>query len=250
MTKLYLKSEIWFSVIWISIYVVGASLMDMLSDMIGVPKSLTFVFLAILSAVICVWLAKNKLWEKYGLCKTDVHPKNFLFFIPLLAIVSVNFWFGVSVSGSMLEGFMFILAMICVGFVEEIIFRGFLFKALAKENLKVAIIVASLTFGVGHIINLISSGGENLVANICQVIYATAVGFLFIVIFYRGKTLIPCIVAHSFVNATSFFMSDLAKGMMQEIISCVVIVVIAVGYALVLMKTLPKVESANNKLVD
>jgi len=82
------------------------------------------------------------------------------------------------------------------------------------------------------------------------VIYATAVGFLFIVIFYRGKTLIPCIVAHSFVNATSFFMSDLAKGMMQEIISCVVIVVIAVGYALVLMKTLPKVESANNKLVD
>ncbi len=247
MNKLYQKSEIWFSVVWIVVYVVGASLMDMLSDKIGVPKSLTFIFLAILSAALLVWIAKNKLWEKYGLCKTDINLKNFLFFIPLVAISSVNFWFGVSVNGSILEGFAFILAMICVGFVEEIIFRGLLFKAMAKENLKVAIIVGSLTFGVGHIVNLISSGGENLVANICQVIYATAVGFLFIIMFYRGKTLIPCIVAHSFVNATSFFMSEVANGLTQQIISCAVMVVIAVGYALVLMKTLPKIETEEIK---
>ena len=247
MTKLYQKSEIGFSIAWIIVYVAGASVTDMLSDKISVPKSLTFIYLAILSAVILVWISKNKLWEKYGLCKTDIRPKNFLFFIPLIAISTVNFWFGAKVGGSALEGVAFVLAMICVGFVEEIIFRGFLFKALVKENVKVAIVVASLTFGMGHIINLISSGGENVLANVCQIIYATAVGFLFIIIFHRGKTLIPCIVAHSFVNATSWFMSDAANGVNEQIISCVIVVVLAIGYAIALMKVIPKIESEEIK---
>jgi hypothetical protein len=38
--------------------------------------------------------------------------------------------------------------------IEEVIFRGFLFKALQKDKLSVAIIVSSVTFGFGHIVNL------------------------------------------------------------------------------------------------
>lgn len=244
MTKLYKKSEIWFSVIWIVVYVVGASLTDTFSSMLGVEKCLTLPFLVVMSAVLTVWILKNKLNDKYGLCKTDVDLKYFLYFLPLLVLISVNFWFGVNVSLSIVEVILFIFSMILVGYLEEIIFRGLLFKAMAKDSLKWAIVVSSLTFGIGHIVNLISSGGEHLVANLCQIVYATAVGFLFVIMFHRGKTLIPCIVAHSLVNATSVFQGERGMDDINQIISAVVIVVVAVLYALFIIKFMPKKEEA------
>ena len=53
----------------------------------------------------------------------------------------------------------YILSMLCVGFLEEVIFRGFLFRALAKENVNKAIIITSVTFGLGHILNLFNGSG-------------------------------------------------------------------------------------------
>ena len=48
-----------------------------------------------------------------------------------------------------------VFSMILVGFVEEMIFRGFLFRALLGEDKPVvAIIVSAVTFGIGHIVNL------------------------------------------------------------------------------------------------
>ena len=43
--------------------------------------------------------------------------------------------------------------MLCVGFMEEVIFRGLLFKAIAKDNAKMAIVISSVTFGLGHVLN-------------------------------------------------------------------------------------------------
>ena len=243
MNKFYEKNEIWFAVIWIVVYVVGASLADMLSGMVGVEKSITLPFLFLLSAFFVVWIFKSNLKDKYGLCKPIGKVKNYLFYIPLLVLVSINFWFGVKLNYSPLESTLYAVSMLLVGFVEEIIFRGLLFKAIAKENVKVAIIVSSVTFGIGHIINLISSGGENILSNLLQVCYAMAVGFMFVVMFYRGKSLIPCIITHSLVNAGSTFQNVTAvQGSYLEIIEAGVIIVIAIVYAIVLWRTLPKRE--------
>lgn len=45
--------------------------------------------------------------------------------------------------------------MINIGFLEEIIFRGILYKSIEKDNKKLAIIISSVTFGIGHIVNLL-----------------------------------------------------------------------------------------------
>ncbi len=50
-----------------------------------------------------------------------------------------------------------ICLMLCVGFIEEVIFRGLLFRAIAKDNVKTAIIISSITFGTGHLLNLINT---------------------------------------------------------------------------------------------
>ncbi|MBR2468418.1 MAG: CPBP family intramembrane metalloprotease [Clostridia bacterium] len=238
LNKLYNKSELEFSIFFIVVYIVGASLCDFLSDMVGISKLFTFPFLLAMSVLLYVWIKQNNFMEKYGLCKPKFTAKSFLFYIPLVVLISTNVWFGVRLNYNLIESILNVLAMLCVGFAEEIIFRGFLFRAMEKDNVKTAIIVSSVTFGIGHIINLFSSGFSNILSNVCQVFYAMAVGFLFVIIFYKGGSLLSCILTHSLVNALSVFQNvEVMSGVIEIVVSLVIIVVAAL-YSIVLLKTL------------
>ncbi len=239
MHKLYQKSEIWFSVLWIVVYVVGASVTDELSRVLGAEKSLTFVFLLLLCVVAVIWMKKHGLFRKYGICRTDVSPSRFLFYIPLIVLSSCNLWFGLTLNLPAHETVFYIVSMICVGFVEEFIFRGLLFRAMSRDSAHAAIIVSSVTFGIGHIINLFNGSGADIVSNLCQICSAVAFGFLFVIIFYRGGSLWPCILAHSTINSLSAFAKEMPS-VEAEIVVSAVLTVIAAVYALVLVKTLPE----------
>ena len=80
----------------------------------------------------------------------------------------------------------------------------------------------------------------NLVSNLYQVIFAIAIGFLFVTIFYRGGSLIPCIITHSVINSLSTFANTTGFTTEKQIINCLIMIVITVAYALILTKTLPK----------
>ena len=56
MNKLYNASELGFSIFFIILYVVGASLCDVFSDMTGISKVFTLPFLLILSAILLFWI--------------------------------------------------------------------------------------------------------------------------------------------------------------------------------------------------
>ncbi len=135
--------------------------------------------------------------------------------------------------------------MFCVGFVEEVIFRGFLFKAMEKDGIKSAIIVSSVTFGIGHLVNLFNGSGMELVNNLCQICFAIAVGFLLVTIFYRGGSLLPCIIVHSGINTLNIFANEAGVTVEKQIIHALVLILITVAYNLVLTKTLPKNQRAN-----
>ena len=55
--------------------------------------------------------------------------KKYLYFIPLILIASVNLWNGITINASIAETALFIVSMACVGVIEEVIFRGFLFQS-------------------------------------------------------------------------------------------------------------------------
>ena len=93
--------------------------------------------------------------------------------------------------------------MINIGFIEEIIFRGFLFKMMEKQSVKIAIHVSAITFGIGHIINLLN--GADFIPTLMQICYAISIGYLFVIIFYKSKSLIPCIITHCIINSLSIF---------------------------------------------
>ena len=148
MKKLFEKSEIWFAVMWIIIYVVGFSTADSISESIGIPKFVTAIFALAMSAVLFFFVKTNNLMAYFGLCRVEGSSRKYLYFLPVLLISSVNFWNGVTCKASMLEVLLFVISMLCVGFLEELIFRGFLFKAMSRDGIKAAIIVSSVTFGI------------------------------------------------------------------------------------------------------
>lgn len=242
MNKLYQKSEIWFAIIWIIIYVVGTSIVDGISQDYELNKIPTFVFHVILCVIIICWMNKQQLFSNYGLCRANSPASKFLYYIPLLIIASCNLWFGMTMNLGITESVFFAGSMVCVGFIEEIIFRGFLFKAMAKDSIKAAIIVSSITFGIGHIVNLFNGSSDDPIATICQIIYAMAIGFLFVIIFYRGGTLWPCIITHSVVNALSVFADERGMTDQIQIITAAVLTVIPLIYVIILNKTLPRRE--------
>lgn len=238
MTKLYERSEITFAISWIVLYVVGTSTTDSIMN----TKLITLIFHIALSISAMVWLRNNGLFNKYGLCKVKDSPSKYLYYIPLIIICSLNLWFGIKLNISIVETIFYVGSMLCVGFLEELIFRGFLFKAMSKDGIKSAIIVSSVTFGLGHIVNLINGSGARLIPNLCQVCYAIAFGFMFVIIFYKGGSLIPCIVTHSVINSLSVFANKDMRTDAINIIISIILSVTAILYTLILNKNLDQTE--------
>ena len=232
--KLYDKSQIWFAVAWIIAYCVLMSVGDALSASIGMDKSVTLAIGIVLSGIVLLFLKKHGLSRDYGLCAPKASAKSMLFYIPILVMLTANLWYGVTLNYGVLETVLYILSMFCVGFLEEVIFRGLLFEAMRKGNVKAAIIVSSVTFGIGHIINLINGSGAELLPNLLQVIYATAAGFMFVMMYYKSKSLIGCIVTHGAFNALSVFANEANATAEMRILTAILLTVITGSYALYL----------------
>lgn len=242
MNSIYRKSETLFAVVWIAAYCVLMSVGDMLSEKIGAEKSVTLAIALALSALLVFFLWKNGLFKKYGFCRPKAAPRSMLYYFPIALMLSANLWCGVALNFGAIETVIYIFTMLCVGFLEEVIFRGLLFEAMRKSNLRAAIIISALTFGIGHIINLVNGSGAELVPNLLQIVYATAAGFMFVLIFYKTKSIIVCIGAHGMFNALSAFSNEAALTMQNRIITAVFLTLVTGGYAIYLAVTLKKTE--------
>ena len=244
MLKLYEKNESAFAIAWIVAYVVGSSVADQVSEGLGLAKSVTLALHLALSAALLGWIKANGLGEKYGFRKPFYPASRFLFYLPLAVVASMGLWNGVGMARGPVVAVLTALSMLCVGFLEEVIFRGFLFRGIAQESLKRAVIISSLTFAAGHIVNLLN--GAHILGNICQVIYAVMVGFLLVFIFLRTASIVPCIVFHAVNNAvTAFCTGGLLKENFSESTAQLIIlgIKLAIGAAyLAWVVRLPKRE--------
>ena len=198
MKTFFLKHETLCCISLIILYIVSNMFISITSYSGVIVNTLLSIFLIGL----IIYLDRVKY---YGLVLVK-DSKKFLYFIPLLLIISVNLWSGININNSLSEIICHIISMINIGFIEEIIFRGFLFRMMEKDDLKSAIIVSSITFGIGHIINLFTGG--DFLSTLMQVFYCISIGYLFVLIFHKSESLIPCIMCHSIFNALSIFHVD------------------------------------------
>lgn len=127
-----------------------------------------------------------------------------------------------------------VISMLLIGFVEEMIFRGFLFRILPeKDPAPVAIIISAVTFGIGHIVNLFT--GQASLETILQIIYAIAWGFIFTYVFYKSGCLWICIIVHGMIDAFSKF-NDPGEDMTSLYIYMVATVIVGGVYCIYLSR--------------
>ena len=210
MKKLYEKSELSIALVWIGIYVVVMNIalqfcggFDDLGSKTVSRLSVPVLCICILAVWLTVWILRNGTAEKYGLCGFKGNAGQFLYFLPLIMMSCINLINGVGLTAPLAVSLLMAVNMAAAGYVEEIIFRGFLFRAMEKDNLRSAIIISAVTFGAGHIVNLANTADTAGV--LLQVCYAVVIGFLYTVLVYRGGSLWPCIASHIFVNGSSVF---------------------------------------------
>lgn len=237
MRKLYEKKEILFAVLWIALYCI---ILGTIRGYFGDESIYMLIALLVFTAGIIAFVKVNHLEEKYGLAGWPKDMKRYLFFIPMWILATGNIWDGFAPSYQGAELVIAALSMILVGFVEEMIFRGFLFRAmLGEDKTIVAIIVSAVTFGMGHIINLFT--GQADFETVIQIIFAISWGFILTMVCYKSGSIIPCIIAHSMIDVLSLFGAD------NKVVDWVYIgatIIIAILYCIYLSK----LETENRRI--
>lgn len=234
MYTLYRKSELWFSLILIFIFSVLQSISIEGNKQLGVEYSVSAVSTLVLAVFLYWFIRRKELKDYYGFRRLQISYKQFLYFVPLFVLISINLWNGVKINLPVTDSICYLVYMLGVGFVEEMLFRGFLFRALAKDNMKMAVIISSLTFGLGHLFNLLNGSGMTLVANLSQVVGAVSVGFLFVLILLRGGSIIPCIATHAAIDMVSLFANEDGLTTEKRILFGVVRIAIIILYICVI----------------
>ncbi len=200
MLKLYRKSELGFALACIAVYVLVFGNLRSLGD----DSPWMALCLLAYAALLFVFVKKNGLAEEYGLAGWAKNSRQMLWFIPLWILATGNLWGGIQPKYA---GFGLVCAVVMfalVGFVEELIFRGFLFRAMLRGGrAATAIVVSSVTFGMGHIVNLLSGHGD--AETLLQVVFAIAMGFIFTMVYYKSGSLLPGILAHCLIDVFSVF---------------------------------------------
>lgn len=227
MIELFKKKEDLFTILIIIIYVV---LNSYCINSFGTTSYLTTIMNTCISVVLIYIIKSLKREKYYGLNKVK-NIKKYLYFIPLLIIGTVNIWNGLNINNTPKEILFYILTMINVGFIEEIIFRGFLFKMIEKDSLKKAIVITSITFALGHIVNLLN--GQNIIDTLLQICYALSLGYLFVTLLIKTKSLYPSILTHILINSLAIFASRTNE---ETLIITIILIIVSISYSIYLKR--------------
>lgn len=229
------KREVAFCVISVSVYFALVNLANKLSYAINTPNSINALTEIVFLIGIILYLKKKKLLSYYGINNLkELEYKNLIFCLPMIIIALGNLRYGIHINNSWEQIAYISLEALGVGFAEEILFRSFLMKAIINKSATAAIIISSTVFGIIHIFNLLY--GADTIATLAQVVYATALGLMFSMFFYKTNNIVPCVICHSLINMTNTFLpSDLSNE--QLCTGWIIFIIPSVFYAWYLYKT-------------
>lgn len=229
MKKLYEKNDLLFAILWIVVYCVTSV---PIRGSYGDESIAMLIALAIIATGILAFVKTFRLDKKYGLTKWSRNAKDYLYFLPMLILMTGNLWGGVGVAYKGIAQVFAVVSMLLIGFIEELIFRGFLFRALLKRDpAPVAITISAVTFGIGHIVNLFA--GQGGLESLIQVLFAIAWGFIFTFVFYKSGSLWVCIIVHGVVDAFSKFAAHESN---SDYVYMIVTILVSAAYCVYLSR--------------
>jgi hypothetical protein len=239
-----MKNKVLHAVIWIFIYVLIVNLGDFLSETLNLPY-MTALCVLLLSLLLGVYIlvTKTKLTNRPKDTKVNIHPM--ILYLPLIIIGLIQLVKGIDQTIDQSSLITIIVLMLCVGFIEEVIFRGLLLRGIQqKASIKRAIIISGVTFGIGHIVNLSRGYGYNEL--IAQIIVAIAIGIMLSMIVVLTNQLLPGILFHMVFNIMG---SITIANATIEFYILIVILLIAIPVSIYLYKQIKQMSCLDQALV-
>ncbi|MBP0966981.1 MAG: CPBP family intramembrane metalloprotease [Oscillospiraceae bacterium] len=204
MKKLYEKKPVLFAVIWIVIYVVGFGSAGIQTENAVTNYALQITAGLLIVGVLLLLIRKNGLAAHFGLCRFRGDIRRFLYLIPPLLAATVNIWPGFGLREETAAANL--LGVLAIGviapFLEELILRSILFRAVGKSSTRRAFWIAALSFGIGHLVNI--AYGAPVPDTLAQVAFACCFGICSGALLYTGKSLLPGVMLHILHNSLSF----------------------------------------------
>lgn len=241
MKNLRTRSPIWHAMTWIAVLIglVGAG--DAASAALGRANIVTAPALVLLSLGLVLYLRADGWLGYYGVrAPRPADYRTTLYYVPLLLMVLLQFTKGFDHRLDGLDVALVVVLMLCVGFLEELIFRGFLYQAIREQSgVTRAVVISGVTFGIGHIVNL--ARGYTGEQQLLQIAVAIAIGLVLALLVALTGSIMPGVVFHILINISG----DLtATDLQRELYVSAAVIVVCLGYGAHLVRQLRLTPSA------
>lgn len=163
--------------------------------------------------------------------------KGLLISLPAFVIAINNFPFYSVITGkARMTGewwtiLLFFVECLCVGFFEEVAFRGVVFlgilkrKPASKSWAALSVILSSAIFGLVHMINLFESSPG---AVFLQIGYSALIGAMCSVVLVKTANIWLCVLIHGIYNFAGGLVSRCGEGEILDVFTVILTVIISV----------------------
>ena len=183
------------------LYLFRNSVISKLIGLTGLNELYSQCIASVLVVVIAACMIRRRNAHEYGLTRGE-YKGNLKYVIPMLFLGVVNIPYVILGTYS---GIPFVVALIlvaCIGIMEELIFRGYVFRAIElRFGENKAVIFSSILFGLIHLLNLVFYRGVMPVSSVLlQVFYAAMIGLMFAVLRTKVKSIYPGMLIHALLD--------------------------------------------------
>ncbi len=223
------------ALVWIALYIIIVNIGDAMG---GIPNLSTSLLLTVLSVVLFFY-SKTRIPMGFDIFSKS-EAKTVLYYLPLGALVVIAYLGGVDPSLSFRDILIAVLLMANVGYLEELLFRGYLLEAIEQDKgRRRAVIISGITFGLGHIVNIFR--GYEALELVAQITGAIAIGLVLALLVVKTRNLIPGMLFHILFNIGG---TIIVQHSSREALLLLCIIGISVLYLLFLLKHLPTSQSS------
>lgn len=198
MTRFASRHPLVFSILAVLVAIVVIKLLDVgLADLGLSALGIRLIIEAAFCGYVIFLLGSLCWWREAGF-KQPVTWRRLLAYLPLLLVpvlVAASSGFQAAPASQVIG---FTILSLMVGFAEECLLRGVVLRALVPGGVLRAVLLSSLLFGLGHLVNIWQ--GASPFTTIVQVLYSFFLGIGFAGARLYTGTIWPAIVVHALID--------------------------------------------------
>ncbi len=182
--------------------------------------------------------------------RTDL--KKLLVFLPCMAVAVNNFPFITFFTGRAyidaepMKIILYAAVCLCVGFFEEMAFRGCIFSAVLgrfgkrRFGVFISIVIASAVFGLVHLVNVFA--GASVGATVLQIGYSFLIGGMCSVILIKTSNIWYCVLLHAVYNFAGGVVPECGGGVIWDMPTVVWTAVVGTAVAVYVVWLMVKIK--------